>query len=120
LDQRTILGDPRRVPRRYAPASRSSGPKRKTSSLTDEERGRLRAVLKNLRRAHGSWAKLGEAMDVSIDTLLGVSKGKDFGSIDLAHRAAKIAGMLVEDLLHGKPVDADHCPHCRQPLPRRR
>lgn len=107
-----------RMARRVAPDTIGRQAKRvKVLSLTDDERARLAAVLRNLRKFHGSWARLAELMGVSINTLQGVSKGRDFGSMRLAVKTAKLAGLLVDDMLHGKPVAADHCPHCHQPLP---
>lgn len=57
-------------------------------------------------------------MGVSINTLWGVSKGKDFGSMKLAELAARAAGVRVEVLISGEVHDVDVCPDCGQPWPR--
>jgi hypothetical protein len=67
---------------------------------------------------YGTWAAVADAMGVSINTLWGVSKGKDFGSMKLAELAARAAGVRVEVLISGEVHDVDVCPDCGQPWPR--
>jgi hypothetical protein len=72
---------------------------------------RLRAALRNLRKAYGSWACLAEVMGMSLWSIQGIARGRDNGSPSTAQRAAKAAGITVEQLLGG-PVSADRCPTC--------
>lgn len=111
------------MPLRLAPtdSERLNHPKKrnKIPSLTDAERQRLRAVLKNLRHAHGSWKRVAEITGVSLNTLYGVAKSMDFGSMNVAVRVARAAQMPVEHLLDGTLWSASHCRHCGQPIPKR-
>ncbi|WP_437329598.1 transcriptional regulator [Sorangium sp. So ce381] len=81
------------------------------NSLTPTQRKRLRAALKNLRVAYGSWSCLAEVMDVSVACLEGIARGRDHGSPGTVQRAAKAAGITVEQLLGGLAA-ADRCPTC--------
>ncbi|WP_437902927.1 helix-turn-helix transcriptional regulator [Sorangium sp. So ce327] len=80
-------------------------------SLTPTQRKRLRAALKNLRAAYGSWECLAEVMGMSPVTLQGIAGGRDAGSPGTVQRAAKAAGITVEQLLGGLAA-ADRCPTC--------
>jgi hypothetical protein len=93
-----------------APARRRRRPA-SCLSLTPTQRKRLRAALKNLRTAYGSWSCLAEVMGVSVACLEGIARGRDHGSPGTAQRAAKAAGVTVEQLLGGLAA-ADRCPTC--------
>jgi hypothetical protein len=80
-------------------------------SLTPTQRKRLRAALRNLRKAYGSWSCLAEVMGMAVDSLKGIAYGRDSGSPGTAQRAAKAAGIPVEQLLGGLAA-ADRCPTC--------
>ncbi|WP_437765399.1 transcriptional regulator [Sorangium sp. So ce281] len=80
-------------------------------SLTPTQRKRLRAALKNLRAAYGSWACLAEVMGTSVNCVEGIANGRFNGSPATAQRAAKAAGVTVEQLLGGLAA-ADRCPMC--------
>ncbi|WP_437484690.1 transcriptional regulator [Sorangium sp. So ce1014] len=80
-------------------------------SLTPTQRKRLRAALRNLRAAYGSWSCLAEVMGMSITSVEAIANGRDSGSPATAQRAAKAAGVTVEQLLGGL-VAADRCPSC--------
>ena len=109
------------MPLRLAPtdSERLNQPKKrnKKPSLSESERQRLRAVLKNLRHLHGSWRRVADVTGVSVHTLYGVVKSTDFGSMTLAVRVARAAQMPVEHLLDGTLWSATECRHCGQPLP---
>lgn len=68
-------------------------------SLTPAESARLRATLKNLKRAYGSYACLAEVMGVSKDALYGAASGNKPGSPALLLLAARAAGTTIEALL---------------------
>ncbi|XXT22383.1 transcriptional regulator [Sorangium sp. So ce429] len=80
-------------------------------SLTPTQRKRLRAALRNLHAAYGSWSCLAEVMGMSVWSLRGIVKGRDNGSPATAQRAARAAGVTVEQLLGGLTA-ADRCPTC--------
>ncbi|KYF72345.1 hypothetical protein [Sorangium cellulosum] len=80
-------------------------------SLTPQQRKRLRAALRNLRAAYGSWACLADVMGMSVTSVEAIANGRDAGSPATAQRAAKAAGLTVEQLLGGL-VAADRCPTC--------
>ncbi|XXX76649.1 hypothetical protein WMF30_10705 [Sorangium sp. So ce134] len=50
-------------------------------------------------------------MGMAVDSLKGIAYGRDSGSPGTAQRAAKAAGVTVEQLLGGL-VAADRCPTC--------
>ncbi|WP_437746255.1 transcriptional regulator [Sorangium sp. So ce1504] len=82
-------------------------------SLTPTQRMRLRAALRHLRAAYGSWPCLAAVMGVSVNCIEGIANGRDNGSITTAQRAARAAGVSVEQLLGGLVVaDTDRCPAC--------
>ncbi|WP_437794249.1 transcriptional regulator [Sorangium sp. So ce693] len=80
-------------------------------SLTQTQRKRLRAALRSLRSAYGSWSCLAEVMDMSVIAIESIANGRANGSPATALRAAKAAGVTVEQLLGGlAPVH--RCPTC--------
>jgi hypothetical protein len=86
--------------KRLAPNSR---PRRRKGhrSLTDEQRRRLCDVIQSLRTKHGTWARLSEVTGVNAESLRGILKGTDFGSLSVAHYVARAAGVSVERILEG-------------------
>jgi hypothetical protein len=87
-------------------------------SLTVPQRRRLSATLKNLRLLYGSWAAVAEMTEVSINTLHGITTGRDYGSVTIAARVARAAGVSFVHVLDGQIRSADRCPECGQ-RPRR-
>jgi len=102
---------------RPAPAGQGEGspaPRRRRSSalgLTETERKRLRAALKNLRLAYGTWSCLAEVMGVPSKTLKKIANGQINGSPGMALRTARAAGIPFERLIGGI-ISADRCPSC--------
>lgn len=93
--------------------SRRRGPS-PTLSLTPEEKRHLRATLKNLRAAYGSWACLAEVMGMSSESLKNAAHSPRAGSPGVALRAAQAAGMSVEAVLGhaGTLTAAGRCTAC--------
>ena len=85
---------------------------RGASDLTPEEQGYVRATLQVLRRRLGSWALLAEALRANGTTLKGYVGAKRKVSAGIALRAARLAGVPVEDVLAGSWPKAGACPHC--------
>jgi len=101
------------------PGSKRPGkqPPTRVTSLTDGERRRLRASVKNLHLKWGTWAALASALEVPKPTLMGIAYGTDYGSVEFAAKVATIAGIPLRALLDGRVGPADRCPECGQLLP---
>lgn len=81
--------------------------------LTDEEWRHLRASLRNLRTAFGSWSCLADVMGVAKGSLIQAAQKPHRPSAALALRAAQAGGMLVEVVLGYRALNAaGRCPHC--------
>lgn len=95
-------------------AGQAPRPRRKPSTLTltASERARLRVLLRALRRSHGSWSCVGDVLDVNPKVLCDIAGGSRAGSPGVLLRAARAAGMPVEQVLSGKPTLAGRCPTC--------
>jgi DNA-binding XRE family transcriptional regulator len=106
------------MPGRHGPGDPNRGLRQRVNNLTDDERRLLRAAIKNLRVRLGSWRALSEAVGLSENTLRGIAKGADFGSVKVALKVARVARIPVDVLLAGRIVPADRCPTCGQPLTR--
>jgi hypothetical protein len=81
-------------------------------SLTEAERTHVRAVLRNLQRAYGTWGCLSAATAVSENTLCSVAGGKRRASASLILVIARAANLTVEQVLSGKLDVAGRCPTC--------
>jgi hypothetical protein len=85
---------------------------RRASDLTPEEQANVRRALAVLRRRLGTYKALGEALRVNLRTLRWYGEQKGKPSAGVALRAARLAGVAVEELLAGRwPVEGA-CPHC--------
>ncbi len=95
---------------------RSPSETRYSSDLTPEEQGHARAAIRFLTVRLGGAAKLARALR---SNLASVSRATGKGgkpSAGLALRAARLAGVPLEDVLSGQ-WPGDRCPHCgHQPL----
>ena len=84
---------------------------RRATDLNPEEQAGVRKALQVLRRRLGTWGGLAKALRVKTRTLQSYGT-KRVPSAAVAIRAARLAGIPVEDLLNGKwPVEGA-CPHC--------
>jgi hypothetical protein len=81
--------------------------------LSVDERQHLGACLRGLRRAFGTWGVLAKALGVRETLLIDSAspKGRK-GSLALAVRASKVAGIPVEHMLAGTLLEAGCCPTC--------
>jgi len=83
--------------------------------LTEEEGARVRTALAFLRGHLGSWTKLARAMGIKPATLeQGALRRTRRPTAGLALRAARVAGVPMEDILSGRwPVPLPvKCPTC--------
>ncbi len=83
---------------------------RATRTVSGEEALRLRAALRSLRSMAGSTRCLAEILGLSEKHLQHIIGGKP-ASYGVAVRAARLAGVPVEQLLGGL-TSVQRCPHC--------
>jgi hypothetical protein len=86
------------------------------NSLEPEQQENVRGALRALYMRYGTWLALGRAMGVGKNQLRLVMGKRYAPSAGLALRAAKLAGMHVEDVLAGKLSEPERCPTCRHVL----
>ncbi|CAN96691.1 putative transcriptional regulator [Sorangium cellulosum So ce56] len=110
----TLIQQPDGLQGEGAPA-RQRRPRSPALRLTDVERMRLRAALRNLRALYGTWACLAEVMGVSAGSIQQLASGNG-GSHSMALRAAKAAGVTLDQIL-GRPAVAGRCPACGRGAP---
>ena len=76
------------------------------SDLTKEEQANVRAAVRFLRFRCGGWLPLAKALRV------GRTTAQRANSPMVAYRAARLAGVGVDDVLTGKFPPAGTCPMC--------
>lgn len=80
--------------------------------LTPDEQGRVRAALVFLSRRFGSWEALAKVMNVKVGTACYSGGQNSKPSAGIALRAARAAGVPLEDILSGAFPPAGACPSC--------
>ena len=100
------------APEGQGPRTRK-GRRRSSPLLSHEESIHLRAALRNLARAFGTWDCLAEVLGFSTPTLHNAaSANRPKASPALALRVAKVSGMSVEAILGGTLSAAGRCETC--------
>ena len=101
------------------PPRRRKGKRAVALSLTADENRHLRASLRNLARAYGSWGCLAMVMGIPAGALqrTGGRRGAHPG---IALRAAKAGGTTVESILAGQLTMTGRCKACGSSLNERR
>jgi len=84
---------------------------RRSSDLTPEEQANVRKAIHVLRRRLGGYKALASALRVNLRTLI-AQGGKRAPSAAVAIRAARLAGVPVDNVLSGAWPKAGACPHC--------
>jgi hypothetical protein len=102
-----VLTEPKRWARPRDPAKT-----RRSSDLAPEEYANVKVALHVLRVRLGSVAKLAEALSAKAKTVTEALSVRGKPSAGLALRAARLAGVPLEDLLSGAWPLAGSCPHC--------
>ena len=93
-------------------APRPANETRRASDLTPEEQANVKRALAVLVRRLGSRKALATALRVNPHTLHWYMQRRGRPTAGVAIRAARLAGVAVEELLAGKwPVEGA-CPHC--------
>lgn len=80
--------------------------------LTRAQQERVRALLRNLRSAYGSWSCLAVVMGSTAGSLAATASNPVRASLPLIHRLANAAGMTVEAVLATGLASVDTCPTC--------
>lgn len=84
---------------------------RRASDLTPAEQEHVRKALRFLRVRLGGWEPLATAMQANTNTVWRVTHGGPV-SAGIALRAARVAGVGVEEVLSGPWPMQGTCPHC--------
>jgi len=82
------------------------------SDLDQKEQAHVRAALRFMRTRLGTWQTVADGVKSTPATLQTVMRGRDPVSASLAFRVARLAGVMVDDLLVGKFVPPGACPNC--------
>lgn len=85
---------------------------RYTPDLTPEEIDNVRRALKVLRTRFGGYAQLAEAMGAKVKTVETSVSRKSGPSVATALRAARVAGVPLEEILRGAWPKPGACPMC--------
>jgi hypothetical protein len=85
---------------------------RRSSDLTPEEQENARAAIRFLAKRHGTRRKLAAAMGVNFGTLQSALEKRGAVSAGIALRAARAAGVPLDDVLAGRWPVTGACPHC--------
>jgi len=93
-------------------APRPANETRRSTDLTPEEQSNARAAIRFLAKRHGTLAKLAAAMRTKHGTLQSAVKEREVISAGIALRAARVAGVPLEDVLSGVWPPVGACPHC--------
>jgi hypothetical protein len=98
----------RKTWRRDRPANET----RRSSDLTPEEQKNVKAALRFLAKRHGTKRILAAAMGAAFATVATAMEPHRAVSAGIAIRAARVAGVLLEDVLAGRWPSAGACPYC--------
>jgi hypothetical protein len=81
------------------------------SDLTAKEQENVRAALRFIHTRCGTWALAAKAIRAQPNTLRQTAAGRAV-SASMAVRAARFAGVSVDDVLIGRFPPPGTCPHC--------
>lgn len=86
--------------------------------LTLEEQEHVRNALQFLRVKLGGWRSLTKLLKFEETTLIKSGNGSRTVTASMAFRIARLVGVSVDDLVHGKFPEAGTCPRCGYKAPR--
>ena len=92
--------------------SRLPNTTRSSTDLTAEQQASAKVALRFLATRHGSARQLAEVMGSKVRTVRAALETRGRISAGLAVRAAKVAGVPLEDVLGGAWPPPGACPHC--------
>ena len=84
----------------------------RTPDLTPDEIVNVKRALRVLKVRHESIAALAAVLGVNEETLRNATVRQRKPSVGLALRAARLAGVPLEDVLSGAWPKVGSCPHC--------
>ncbi len=84
---------------------------RRSTDLTPDEQANVRRALRFLAKRHGDTSKLAKVMKAHRETVQRPARG-GVVSAGIALRAARVAGVPLEDVLTGRWPKEGACPHC--------
>ena len=85
----------------------------RSTDLTPEEHASVRHAPRGVLRLRlRGWEPLAKALRVNVHTLATQGQAKGRPSAAVAIRAARLAGVAVDDVLTGRWPVAGACPHC--------
>ena len=73
-------------------------------------------MIRNLRHRYGTYEKISEVTGISVGSLASVGCGRG-GSMMMAVRLTRLAGIPIETVSEGRVLSTDRCTHCGQNLP---
>lgn len=82
------------------------------NDLDPKEQNHVRVALHHLRRRLGTWAVVADGLHWSRHSLKPVMSGKKPVSASMALRVARLAGVMIDDLLVGRIFPPGACPKC--------
>ena len=82
------------------------------SDLDAKEQQHVRAALRYLHNRLGTWQAVADGVKAKTETIKTVIRGSDPVSASLAFRVARLAGVMIDDLLVGKFLPPGACPNC--------
>jgi hypothetical protein len=85
---------------------------RRSTDLTPAEQENTRVALRFLAKRFGDTAKLAKAMGAHRETVQRPMRMASHVTAGIALRAARVAGVPLEDVLSGAWPKAGACPHC--------
>jgi hypothetical protein len=85
---------------------------RHASDLTPEEQGHVKRALRTLRQREGGWEKLSAIIRTTKASLTSYVAAKGRPTAGVALRAARLAGVPLEELLAGRWPAEGACPCC--------
>src|SRR5262249_24101805 len=91
---------------------RPSTKRPRVDALTPEEQANTKKALRFLRSRHGGAPKLAKALGVLQSLIEKAVRTRKPPSLGLAFRAARLAGVPLEELLAGRWPPEGACPHC--------
>jgi hypothetical protein len=85
---------------------------RRGPDLSPDEQKAVKKALAFLAKRHGSLVKLSAAMGLKPDAVVHAARERGSVTAGVALRAARAAGVPLEDLLAGRWPEAGTCPLC--------
>lgn len=82
------------------------------NDLTLVEQNHVRAALRHLHRRAGSWEPVAAALHTKRPNIFKALSGRCGVTASLAVRVARLAGVMIDDLLVGRFLPPGACPNC--------